>query len=253
VHTFPNATPWSPWGRVAALLSMLPILLWAGCVQGFTRLDADTAALRDAAARGDLEGVDAALARGGDVRSLYVLQGAAIHGHDSVIRHLVARGAPVEAPDGWNSHLWFAVVNGQAQAVRTLLELGADPDRASPPEGGPALIELFDRPIDAAATYEIATALLDHGANVNIAQSVERLRSECVASPLHGAVWRVDAAAVDLLLERGADVRAVDGQGRTALACATERRSIARLMAPDMAALDRIIERLRAAEGGGPE
>jgi uncharacterized protein len=89
----------------------------------------------------------------------------------------------------------FAIYRGPVSLVRTLLELGADPNYSD--DGGfPSLFAAIDR--TAPDRHEVLAMLLAAGANVE-------QRGVNDYTPLHRAACRDDAGAVELLLRYGAD------------------------------------------------
>jgi hypothetical protein len=109
----------------------------------------------------------------------------------------------VRGGDGFTP-LHLAAFFGGAEAVRTLLARGADPDADAENTFGV-------RPIHSAAAvgdHASVRALLEAGANPNV-------RQQGGYTPLHTAAHNGDAALVRLLLEHGADPRAADESGTT--------------------------------------
>ncbi|MCD0451918.1 ankyrin repeat domain-containing protein [Actinocorallia sp. API 0066] len=154
------------------------------------------------------------------------------------VSELLAEGVPPDLPDSeGTTALYAAAVAGHGEAVRALLEAGADPNRASLGdsdglplcgaacwghdqtvaallEGGaePDRTESFDwTPLKWAATgghTAVVSLLLRHGADPNVATRTP---------PLHLAAERGAVDVVRLLLGHGADPAATDAEGRTAL------------------------------------
>jgi uncharacterized protein len=94
--------------------------------------------------------------------------------------------------------LEYAIYHSPLSFVRTLLELGADPNYEDP-AGFPSLIATIstDRP----DKYELVELLLSRGANI-------QQRGVNDYTPLHYAAARNDAKLIELLLARGADPNA---------------------------------------------
>ncbi|MBZ4411846.1 ankyrin repeat domain-containing protein [Myxococcus sp. XM-1-1-1] len=170
------------------------------------------------------------------------------------VRKLLAEGADVNARDVHGQSALHHAVQGQYQkgdplpdvaVVRALIEAGADVNardnhqqtpltRAFPSEKTPEnealaleLIALLKAaggkvPSDVVdgngAAFRWTTArllkeVLDAGARLDA-------RNERGGTPLHSAVVSGDPNVIQLMLERGAEVNAIDGQGRTALGIA---------------------------------
>ena len=83
--------------------------------------------------------------------------------------------------------------------IRTLLELGADPNYEAS-DGFPALVTAINH-TEGEARRELVALLLDHGADV-------QRHGLNDYTPLHAALSTGDAALVTLLLEHGADPHA---------------------------------------------
>ena len=114
--------------------------------------------------------------------------------------------------DGWTL-LHLAAFFGQVDAVRLLLERGADPNAVS-------INEPRNTPLHAGLAGPLAAEgvrlMLDRGAEVNARQHGGFV-------PLHAAAARGDLALIGLLLERGADLDAATDDGRRAVDLARER------------------------------
>jgi ankyrin repeat protein len=129
--------------------------------------------------------------------------------------HLDARSDDGFAP------LHLAVFGGQAEAARLLLGRGADPDALSsgpiaqvPPLGTAAFVR----------SEPLARVLLEAGADPNA-------RGAGGFAALHTAAANGDVALVRLLLDRGADARAVADDGRSPIVLAGGPQVRALLMA----------------------
>jgi len=112
-----------------------------------------------------------------------------------------ALGNPPDFPNnnpesfGGGTCLEYALYHSPLGFVRTLLELGADPNYPDS-AGFPSLIAALSSGRDDA--LERVTLLLDAGADIN-----QRGLNDW--SPLHYAAANDDVAAIELLLARGAD------------------------------------------------
>lgn len=196
--------------------------------------------------------------RTGDVNALSAVldAGADPDAPDEDGRTLVGRGCDIDAtdPKGWSALAWalakrqremadamvklgaapptggvalaLAVRDGDAAKVQSLLREGVDPHSLDE-NGNPVLnVALLNR------HASIAHALMKAGAKVDF-------RNEGGPTPLMMAACEGLGEMVKDLLKRGADPRAKDGQGRTAIDWAGKNPT------PQSAA---IVEMLRAAE-----
>ncbi|MCA8927018.1 MAG: ankyrin repeat domain-containing protein [Alphaproteobacteria bacterium] len=137
---------------------------------------------------------------------------AAGEGSADEVGELLEQGAEVDRRDtgGWAA-LHFATQHDNPKTALVLIRHGAAIDIR---ENG-----VGDTPLHHAAMRgkdRVASALLDHGADVNAVNAFN-------ATPLHEAAVGGHAALVKALIARGADVNARDGQGRTPLERAEEQ------------------------------
>ncbi len=119
---------------------------------------------------------------------------AAASGQIETLRALLDGGAPVDEP-GSATPLYFASQSGHVDAVRLLLERGADPN-ALANIGTPLMIAARRK------KTEIAKLLLEHGADPNFAGGEDN------RTPLHEAAYIGADDVVRLLLDHGADTDA---------------------------------------------
>eukprot|EP00741_Cyanophora_paradoxa_P019905 tig00021178_g19210.t1 len=106
------------------------------------------------------------------------LERAARGGHAAVVRLLASRGAPVDRPDsGLNSALGLAAKEGRLEAVRALLQCGADPANPKALKASGVLDSAWCPALHAAAfNFDIPSvrALLEAGAPINQADASNR-------------------------------------------------------------------------------
>ncbi|RDG35465.1 ankyrin repeat domain-containing protein, partial [Streptomyces corynorhini] len=146
---------------------------------------------------------------------------AVYQGADDAVVALLRAGVPAEATDEeGRTALYLAAVSDAPGPVRLLLTAGADPDRPSGPEDGPAGGDL---PLCAAACgghTEVVRALLAAGAAPDRREAFE----------LTALVWAVRqgfADTAEALLEYGADPRLAGPGGDPPLLLAARRGSTA--------------------------
>ncbi|KAK3255287.1 hypothetical protein CYMTET_35523, partial [Cymbomonas tetramitiformis] len=137
-------------------------------------------------------------------------------GKEAAARALLEAGAGVNAGTG-RRPLHAAAERGTVEMVRELVEKGADVD-AEDGEGRTALTVALEHDLDedldeedAGGNEAAARALLEAGAGVNAGTG---------RRPLHAAAEKGMVKVLSVLLEKGAEVDAEDGEGRTALALA---------------------------------
>src|SRR5438034_1087641 len=113
------------------------------------------------------------------------------------IRSAAGEGFPnCGVPLMFSPCLEYAIYHSPLSLIRVLLDLGADPNYES--EGGfPSLIAALST--DREEKYRILDLLISTGADVN-----QRGLNDW--TPLHYAAARNDAAAIELLVSRGADL-----------------------------------------------
>lgn len=155
----------------------------------------------DAAKRGDVEAVEALLARGVDVQTahadgLTALHWAAMRGDVPMVETLLYAGANLEAVTriGQHTPLHVASKSGRDAVARRLLTAGSNPHART--ATGVTALHLAAQ----AGNAEAVAALLDHGADVDAQESTWG------QTPLIFAAASDRTSALNVLMERGADV-----------------------------------------------
>ena len=143
----------------------------------------------------------------------HALFDACMNGHDEIVRELAAAGADInhaKANTGFTG-LMLACQNKHEQAAVAMLQSGADPDQLhtrNPSENAVQICVRGDSPT-------VLQHVLSYGGSANL------VRGSSGAAPLHMAAGSGRAECVTLLVRNGADIDAVDREGR---AVAGERR-----------------------------
>ena len=216
--------------------AMVEVLVGAGADPNGVQRGGETA-LMTAARTGKVGAVRVLLDHGAEVGAREAVGGqtalmwAAAEGHAGVVRLLVKSGASVEArlASGFTP-LLFAVREGRIEAMKALLEAGADANdwirppantlseargyRGAPPYGASALLIAAEN-----AHFELATLLLDAGADPNAAKpgysvlhAMARVRNPGVGDnnpPPDGSGSMTSLEFVREIVRRGADVNAL--------------------------------------------
>ena len=193
------------WKMLFSALSV-SLLVLAGLAWGSSSLS--NRKLHDAVLRGDFVQVRKWLHYGGSVNAINhrgesLLHSAVRSGREEVALELLAQGAD---PHACNQHqqtpLLLAVLVGNSKLTQAIIDAGAsvEPIRTQGPAPLLMAVEFGNR--------EIVTQLLAAGANVQ----VQGGRFE--GTPLHSAAARGDKAMIELLLQHGAQIDAVDILGR---------------------------------------
>ena len=137
---------------------------------------------------------------------------AARRGRGDVLELLERRGIPIELSGA--DQLIAACARNDATAVRALAREEPDVVEEIKKNGGQLLVEFAGN-----GNTDGVRQLLDLGVDVNApfvkGDGYWDLAPNCTA--LHNAAWRLRHDTVRLLVERGANVNAKDGKGRTPL------------------------------------
>lgn len=207
--------------------AMVRHLLAAGADPNRAGQSGETALYGAAGATGGEESVRLLLRAGADpnVRVDHLgqtpLHRAALHGPAETIRLLAAAGARIEArQDEGETPLFAAAGRGHRDGVDMLLSLGADVDARAASGLTPVLAAITGRYAPAGSHADVARRLAARTADIDRAFAA--------------ALWHGMPEVAGLLFERGADIDAVDHEGRSAFAAAAVQ--------PDPAWLDRLVE-----------
>ncbi len=170
--------------------------------------------LSTAAGEGNLPLAELLLQYGAEVNAKGVFSNTPLHvavtmGHFEVAELFLDRGADVEATDmiSGQTPLLAAVEKGQVRMARLLLDRGADVDAKNLDGITPVYIAALS------GSFEMVKLLLDRGADINERNDLAGY------TLLHEAVHADDTNTVLLLLllGRGADINATDGDEQTPL------------------------------------
>ena len=159
-----------------------------------------------AAARADnLAVMETLVGLGADVTATSVVGSTAMHdaATGEVVRWLVAHGLSIEGDGVNDSPLQSACADGHVDAVRALIELGADVHYRD--WGGDTALHCAVQGDQEEAAVEVTQLLLAAGADASAADDDGEM-------PLHMVKH---AACVDLLLDAGADLEVRDEEGVT--------------------------------------
>ena len=163
-------------------------------------LNASSADIHEAAKKGDLAALTAALNAGTDVNMIdsaaTPLYYAAIRGHLDAAKLLIAHGADVNAKTKFGSPLMAAAAKGGPELVNLLLANGADPN--AEPESQTALHVAAEH-----GCLGCVKALVDAGANVNARYRTIGGQHTLVTTPLHLAMVYEHDDVADYLSTHG--------------------------------------------------
>ena len=146
----------------------------------------------------------------------YPLHAAAQSGDTEEVHRLIKAGTDMNATDAeGNTALHLAANNGHLEVVQALLAGGADANAQDAQGWTPIFKAVYNHEMDCGFA-PVAQALVEAGADVNH-------RIFYGLTPLMLAAGGGEAAVCEVLLNAGAEVKAANDGGRTALAMAKER------------------------------
>lgn len=166
-------------------------------------LGAASSPVADAAMKGDIAAVGTLIQQKADVNApqsdgATAIQWAAYRNDLPLAEVLIGAGANIKAANREGATpLYLASLQGSAAMIRRLLEAGADANETGPQGETPLMLAARSGNLDA------LKLLLDYKAQIN---AKDKLRGTI---PLMWAVEQSHPAAVKLLIERGADVKAI--------------------------------------------
>ncbi len=162
--------------------------------------NANSAAIHEAAKKGDLAALAAALNARTDVNEVdggaTPLCFAAIRGRLEAAKLLIARGADVNAKTKIGSPLMAAAAKGGPELVKLLLANGANPN--AKPESQTALHLAAEH-----GCLACVKALVEAGANVNAQHKYTPRQETLVTTPLHLAITYDHGEVADYLISHG--------------------------------------------------
>jgi ankyrin repeat protein len=201
------------------------LLAWAACVAlGSAWAQGASAALVEAAERGDLAGVRR-LVEGGasveqrDARGRTPVLAATAGNHIEVVRYLISKGADVNAQDQQrDSAFLLASARGHTAIVRATLEAGADL-KSTNRYGGTGLIP--------ACHYgHVETVKLLLTTRIDVDHVNDLGWTALLEAVILGDGGTAHAQIVQMLINRGANVNLADRQGVTPLQHALQRNQV---------------------------
>ena len=157
------------------------------------------------------------------------LHWAAVEGHDAIVELLLDHNADPGAKNtSYRTPLQGAIRNGHELVARTLIKRGAPIDDQDE-EAWTPLHQTSDTLGDHPGRAAIAKLLLDGGAHIDAVTadtSIWGNEFHQRSTPLLLAAWRNAIENVALLIERGADLRACNKGGETAIHVAAQEGHI---------------------------
>ena len=156
-------------------------------------------------------------------RGATALMAAAGNENAAAVRTLIEAGADVDArSNSGTTALHHAARKNDTDIVAALIEAGADVDARN--DAGYTALDYAAARGDAADVRALLQAAANESRN-DLADVLQRYGADSVdwrrktdgATPLHLAALSRDTAAIRTLIEAGADVNAVNGQGKTPL------------------------------------
>lgn len=211
--------------RLTVALGLLSVAAFAA--NASVKTDSQAQSLTAAVRAGNIQRVKALLNRGTnpntkDANGMPLIMVAALYSDASMVQLLLDRGADPDAKNGDDATALILVAGDPAKA-RALVAKGANVNARSKQGRTPLM--------NAAAqdgAFESVKLLVDKGADVNAADRLPNFTTGGVGStPLMLAARGIDSRATKYLLEHGANAKAADSAGGTALLAAARQGSVA--------------------------
>lgn len=137
---------------------------------------------------------------------------AAENGHLEVVKTLIERTKDVYLSQDWCFDLVKAASMGMRSAVRTLLDAGVMIDMPVDSIGNTALIAAAGN-----SREQVVQLLLDEGANIEAENDRGETAIICALALRRDRKRRSQAVTIKQLINKGANVRALDSHGTSAL------------------------------------
>lgn len=189
----------------------------------------DAEALMSMVAVQDLNGLKELIDGGADINSQSEMQGmtalimACTYSFTDIAKYLISEGADVNIQDTmYGTSALFGAAYSSKELVEILLANGADIHIRSKEETTAFTMSVFGA-LGGSVTTEVASMLLDRGADVDETSTTKRSAGYTCLMMVAGAG---DAELVSFLLSKGADINAKAMDGSTALTMAARENNV---------------------------